>query len=363
MTSLFQLESLSLLQFKNYDQGRFRFDSRIVGITGSNGKGKTNLLDAIHYLCFTRSYFSSQDQLAVRFQTEGFRLEGQFQRMGLPQLVNCSLKRGRKTVQVNGEDLQKFSRHIGALPAVFIAPDDIELISGGSELRRRFLDTLLSQMDWEYLESLIAYQRVLQQRNSLLKQAPGARSTEFQLLDVLDEQLSAQGRRIYQTRKAFVEQFRHQVQTYYHLISQDREQVRLSYQSSQDSADLMDTLLQNRNRDLLLQRTTEGVHRDDLVFELDHHLLRHGGSQGQRKSFLFALKLAQHDILRAHKGFAPLLLLDDVFEKLDARRMSRLLSLITEPEFGQVFITDTDAERLDKEFTRAGAAMQVIGLV
>lgn len=359
---MFQLETLSLLQFKNYDRSQFRFDQRIVGITGRNGMGKTNLLDAIHYLCFTRSYFSSQDQLSVRFQTEGFRLEGQFQRLGMPQQVSCSLKRGKKSMEVNGEDLQKFSSHIGQLPAVFIAPDDVELIAGGSELRRRFLDTLLAQLDREYLEQLMAYQRVLQQRNSLLKQAAGDRTADWQLLDVLDRQLSAHGRSLYDTRKAFIDQFHAQVQQYYHSLSQGQEIVRLRYQSSLHRTDLLDSLLENRQRDLILQRTTEGIHRDDLVFELDHHLLRQGGSQGQRKSFLFALKLAQHEILRSHKGFPPLLLLDDVFEKLDAQRMSRLLALIAAPEFGQVFITDTDPVRLQQEFSEAGAPMQLIEL-
>ena len=360
--SLLHIRNISIVQFKNYTGRNFRFHQRIVGITGRNGSGKTNLLDAIYYLCFTRSYFTVSESQNTQYQTNGFRLEGLLDRNGSTEKVVCTLKEGKKEISLNDDKYEKFSRHIGQFPAVMIAPDDAEIITGGSEERRKWLDTLLSQLNPDYLEHLITYQKVLLQRNTLLKNMEQAGPGANQLLDVFDLQLVQHGTPVYLARKKFLEDFIPQVQRLYDYIAGTHEVVSIRYQCSLLEEDFEKQLGAARYKDMQLQRTSTGIHRDDLVFLLNGHPMKSSASQGQRKSFLFALKLAQYEVLKQHKRFPPLLLLDDVFEKLDQERVMRLIALVASPEYGQVFITDTHAARLEQAFEPTGQEIQVINI-
>ncbi|MCK7555128.1 DNA replication and repair protein RecF [Chitinophaga sedimenti] len=331
-----------------------------MGITGRNGSGKTNLLDAIYYLCFTKSYFSSTEAQNVLYHTNGFRLEGQLERPGKADKVVCTLKDGKKDVALNDDSYDKFSRHIGQFPAVMIAPDDAEIILGGSEERRRWLDALLSQLHPGYLEHLIAYQKVLLQRNGLLKAIAETGQNQDALLEIFDDQLAEHGVPVFEARQAFLGPFIPRVQALYDYLAGTHEVVDIKYQSHLLDGDFRRQLIHNQLKDKALQRTSAGVHRDDLQFLLNGHPMKSSASQGQRKSFLFALKLAQYEVIRQYKQFPPLLLLDDVFEKLDQDRVSRLINLVKSDGYGQVFITDTHAERLLAAFGADGDIIQLI---
>ena len=360
--SLF-LKSISLYQFKNYFQQEFAFSGRIIGICGRNGMGKTNLLDAIHYLCFTKSYFTRQDGLSIYKGQEGFRIEGAFRLQDKGEKAVCILREtGKKEFSVNGETYSRFSKHIGRYPCVIIAPDDVQLIIGGSEERRRFIDTLLSQLDPEYLQSLIAYTRILQQRNSFLRNYGEAFGKDLTVLDILDEQLAKEGTILFGKRRDFLLQFLPLVKQLYNDICQRYEDINLFYETELDATELHHLLQHNRQKDLMLQRTSGGIHRDDLTFQMGTHSFKSIASQGQRKSLLFALKLAEMEILRQEKRFSPLLLLDDVFEKLDEERISNLLQRVCNDPETQVFITDTNCTRLQAKLEEIGLPFQIIQL-
>ena len=365
---MLQLEFLSLVQFKNYTNRSFAFTGRVMGICGSNGAGKTNLLDAIYYLCFTRSYFSRQDAGSVRQGHNGFRLEGAFQvtdatGTGQEEKAVCILREnGRKEFLINDAAYDKFSRHIGRYPCVMIAPDDAALITGSSEERRKFLDALLAQLDPDYLQDLITYTKLIQQRNSLLKSFAETGTRNESLLDVLDEQLQVPGDRIFRRRNQFLTSFLPQVKHLYQDIAGQPEAVNLYYESELLTATTGEWLRQNRQRDLAAQRTISGIHRDDIDIQLNLQSFKQIASQGQRKSLLFAMKLAEMNTLREEKGFAPLLLLDDVFEKLDEHRISNLLQKVCVENDGQVFITDTHADRLAAQLAELDIDFQLITL-
>lgn len=382
---MLRLSKITITQFKNYDFSAFDFKERIIGICGWNGKGKTNLLDAIYYLCFTKSYFTKTDGLNCRFNADGFRLEG------MATLISPSLQKGngedfkadeqegikkikfnnivcifrgvgKKELLLNEVACTKFSEHIGRFPCVMIAPDDIDLIVGGSEERRRFIDTVISQINPEYLQQLIIYTKVLQQRNSLLKKFAEQGKTDLTLLEVLDVQLVQPGNYIYTKRKAFALQLIPLVQQFYLQIANNNEMVTLQYESQLNSNDFFMVLNQYRQKDFILQRSNGGIHKDDLSIQLNGQSFKTTASQGQRKSLLFALKLAEFELLRTNKGFAPLLLLDDVFEKLDEGRMQNLLYWVCNKNEGQVFITDTHKERLEQAFAGLQSKYQIIEL-
>lgn len=361
---MLSLNKIIITYFKNYDFNSFEFVQNVVGICGLNGKGKTNLLDAVYYCCFTKSYFSSTDALTVNFDKEGFRLEAYFKNQKKEQKVIC-INRGsnKKELSLNDVPYEKFSKHIGLLPAVMIAPDDIELITGKSENRRRFIDTVLSQVDAAYLQQLIAYNKVLQQRNSLLKKMEDDRNNSIAVLEILDEQLLVPGNFIHQKRNQFLKQLLPLVQKFYHLIAEDAEMISLRYNSQLNEFPLNELLIQNRQKDLLSQRSNAGTHKDDISFDLNGQVFKNIASQGQRKSLLFSLKLAEFELLKLNKGFAPLLLLDDVFEKLDNRRMQQLLKWVCKENKGQVFITDTHRERLEEAFDSLDVEFQIIELL
>lgn len=360
--SLF-LKHISALQFKNYFQQEFHFSERVIGICGRNGVGKTNLLDAIHYLCFTKSYFSRQDQLNIHHGHEGFRLDGKFVLNDMEEKAVCILREtGRKEFSVNDAPYTKFSKHIGRYPCVIIAPDDIQLIIGGSEERRKFIDTLLAQLDHDYLQSLINYTKILQQRNSFLRSFNEGFGKDLSVLDVLDEQLSKEGNHIFEKRRGFLLKFLPMVKQLYNDISQKYENITLLYESEMHHVVNEELLKHNRQKDLMLQRTSGGVHRDDLLLQLGEQSFKNIASQGQRKSLLFALKLAEMEIIKEEKNLSPLLLLDDVFEKLDEERISNLLMRVCSDKETQIFITDTSCTRLQQQLETLRQEFQLIQL-
>ncbi len=357
------LSSISVFQFKNYDFEQHQFTKRIVGICGRNGAGKTNLLDAIHYLCFTKSYFSRTDAINVKHGSQGFRIEGHLQLNGQEEKAVCILREtGKKEFTLNDEAYSRFSKHIGRYPCVVIAPDDVELIIGGSEERRRFIDTILSQLDPLYLQALIHYTKILQQRNSFLRSLQDGYGRDLSVLDVLDSQLAREGDLVFQKRAAFLQDFLPLAKRRYREISGQDEPMSLVYDSELHTASLAELLRITRQKDTVVQRTSAGVHRDDLLFKMGDQTFRSIASQGQRKSLLFALKLAEMDILKREKGFSPLLLLDDVFEKLDEERITNLLAQVCSDTETQIFITDTNCKRLAEGFERIGQEGQLIAL-
>ncbi len=357
------LQSISLFQFKNYEHQSFRFTERVIGICGRNGVGKTNLLDAVHYLCFTKSYFSRTDAVNVYHGGQGFRLEGHFVLNDKEEKAVCILREtGRKEFLLNEEAYTKFSKHIGRYPCVVIAPDDVELIIGGSEERRKFVDTLLAQLDPIYLQALINYTKILQQRNSFLRSLSDGFARDFSVLDILDEQLAKEGTIVFGKRRDFLQEFLPIAQTKYEEISQQAEKVNLIYDSELHNITMTELLKLTRQKDAVVQRTSGGIHRDDLVFQLGGQTFKSIASQGQRKSLLFALKLAEMEILKQEKGFSPLLLLDDVFEKLDEERITALLAQVCSDEATQIFITDTNCGRLMATLEKIGVSVQVVGL-
>ena len=357
------LKDISLVQFKNYSQATFRFRERIVGICGNNGVGKTNLLDALYYLCFTKSYFARSDQQNVYKGAAGFRIEGNFEKEGEPIQVVCILREnGKKEFSANSETYEKFSSHIGRFPCVIIAPDDVQIITGGSEERRRFLDALLSQLDAAYLQSLIEYNKILQQRNSFLKSLAERRVPDKSLLDVYDGQLIRPGTYVFEKRQAFLLDLLPLVQRFYTEIAGMEEPVDLVYESQLLNSPLRDLLHRSHEKDLLLQRTSAGIHKDDIGVSFSGQPFKAMASQGQRKSLLFALKLAEYETLKTAKGFPPLLLMDDVFEKLDELRMHNLLDKVCLRDEGQIFITDTHPGRIRQELDKLSIPCQIIML-
>lgn len=365
---MLHVNKITLTQFKNYNSASFDFKERVTGICGLNGKGKTNLLDAIYYLCFTKSYFSKSDLLNVQFEADGFRIEGNIlQVWGNGDTENYTVVSvfrgsGKKEITVNEIAYEKFSSHIGRFPCVMIAPDDIEMITGGSEQRRRFIDTVLSQMDPEYLQQLIIYNKVLLQRNSLLKSFSDPANRNLELLQVLDGQLVQPGNIIYKKRKAFLEKLITLAKDFYLEIAHNKEIITLNYESQLNENSFEELLERSRERDIASQRSNVGVHKDDLETLLNGKAFKAVASQGQKKSMLFALKLAEFEMLKENKGFAPLLLLDDVFEKLDDIRMQNLLQWVCVNNESQVFITDTHLDRLQASLDHFGFKAEIIEL-
>jgi DNA replication and repair protein RecF len=354
------LQELSLRNFRNYEDKKLAFRERVVGFCGPNGAGKTNLLDAIHYLCLTRTYFGRNDAGNVRFGEQGFRIQGQFSRQDHLFDVACILREnGKKEMQLNQDVYARFSRHVGQFPVVVVAPDDIRLITEGSEERRKMLDTILSQVDPEYLSQLILYTKIVQQRNSLLKQSAEQGRMDAELLAVLDGQLAGPAAFIHARRSTFLEHFFIEVRSMYAMISGSAETVSLVYQSQLHERDMATLLRASLEKDRYALRTTAGIHRDEIGICLDDQPFRQVASQGQRKSMLFALRLAEFNILCRYKGFPPLLLLDDVFEKLDAYRMHNLLYWACVQNTGQIFLTDTHGDRLRDALEKLNVAAQI----
>lgn len=360
---MLRLDHISLTRFKNYTARQLVFSERIVGFCGPNGAGKTNLLDAIYYLCLTKSYFAKTDAASASFGFQGFRIEGHFTRQKEKFTTVCILREnGKKEIILNQDNYTRFSHHIGKFPVVFVAPDDVLLVTGGSEERRKFIDTLMSQVDPGYLDHLIRYNRALQQRNGLLKQFAEAGRTDEALLEALDQQLYAPAEYIFKERNTFLAAFIAEVKLRYEMIAGKEEGLDLQYQSGLQHMGMADLLHSCRQRDVLAQRTTSGIHKDELEIRLGDQPLKNIASQGQRKSLLFAMKLAEFNVLQRFKGFPPILLLDDVFEKLDEKRMHNLLHWACVENSGQVFLTDTHCTRLTEALGALSLPFQVEAL-
>lgn len=346
------LETLHLLFFKNYDEANLSLSPHINCFVGDNGSGKTNLLDAIHYLSLTKSAFTSSDTQSIKQGEEFFVVKGRFQQdpAEKSETIQCSLRTGqKKSVLHNKQAYDRISDHIGRFPVVLISPYDTDLIRQGSEERRKYFDSLISQLDHEYLEVLIKYSHLLKQRNSLLKLATdrqGGYDRDYLL--VLDEQLAPLGEQLVRRRQEFLVEFEPVFQRHYEQLADAREVVTLTYKSELPGADFLKLLRQQERKDLTLQRTTVGPHRDDVTFLMDGLAVKGYGSQGQQKSFAIALKLAQFEVLAARKQHKPLLLLDDIFDRLDEKRITRLMQLVANQTFGQIFLTDTHLERTDR---------------
>jgi DNA replication and repair protein RecF len=360
---MLSLNKITLTQYKNYLQESFSFDKPIIGIYGKNGVGKTNLLDAIYYLSFTRSYFFKSDLQNVHHGKSGFRIEGNFISESKDQHVVCILREtGRKEVLLNDELYPRLSGHIGKFPCVIITPDDARIITEGSDERRRYSDALLCQMDAVYLQHLIEYNRLLQQRNQLLRSLAERISSDKSLLDVYDAQLQRPGTYIFVKRQHFFQEILPSIRSIYRYISGDDDGLELSYQSDLLTTPYAELLYKSRDRDIMMQRTLAGIHRDDIDIRMHNQAFKNIASQGQRKSLLFAMKLAEYDMLKTVKGFAPIILLDDVFEKLDAHRMHQLLERVCAPGNGQLFITDTHESRMRGHLEELSVDYALIGL-
>jgi len=313
---------------------------------GFNGSGKTNLLDAIHYLSFTKSFLNTSDTQNIRHGSNNFALLGNFDFSGIKHEVTCQSQAGHKKVfREDGHDYEKLSDHIGKYPVVLISPSDIDLVKEGSEARRKFFDSMIAQIDHTYLLALVEYHHCLKQRNGLLRMFQERHYSDKDLVDTYDQRLVQTGSLIFQKRKEFITEFLPILNTSFNFLVDNKEEAKLQYLSEFYEHDFLALLKESFNNDLALQRTTVGIHRDDFEFGFAHGELKRLGSQGQQKSFLVALKLANVEVIKNHKGFSPILLLDDIFDKLDDLRITRLLKVVAGKNYGQLFITDAGPER------------------
>ncbi len=342
------LNTLSLVNYKNFESQVFEFDAKINCFVGANGIGKTNALDAIYHLAFGKSYFNPIAVQNINHNAEFFVVDGKFSKNERSEKIIVSLKRGqKKIIKRNGKAYEKFSEHIGFIPLVIISPTDRDLIIEGSDTRRKFIDSVISQSDKSYLTELISYNKVLTQRNALLKYFALNSTFNADALAIYNEQLHAYGTEIFKKRDAFLNTFIPIFKERYEAISQNKEVIDLTYKSDLFDGDLKDLLNKSINKDKAIQYTSVGTHKDDLVFLIDNFPIKKFGSQGQQKSFLIALKLAQFDFVKQQSGVSPILLLDDIFDKLDESRVAQIISLVDDAHFGQIFISDTHAERTE----------------
>ena len=342
------LKRISILNYKNLEQVELAFSHKMNCIIGKNGMGKTNLMDAVYYLSFCKSSTNPIDSQNIRHEQDFFVIQGFYETDdGEPEEVYCGLKRRqKKQFKRNKKEYTRLSDHIVLIPLVMVSPADSLLIAGGSEERRRFMDVVISQFDREYLDALIRYNKALAQRNTLLKSEA---EPEDALMEVWEEMMASAGETVYRKRLAFIEEFIPIFQSYYSYISQDREQVSLTYQSHVAEGDLLALLRESRQRDRIMGYSLKGVHKDDLLMLLGDFPIKREGSQGQNKTYLIALKLAQFEFLkRTGSRTTPLVLLDDIFDKLDASRVEQIVKLVAGDNFGQIFITDTNRDHLDK---------------
>ena len=342
------LKSLSLLNYKNFESHTLECDAKINCFVGNNGIGKTNILDAIYHLAFGKSYFNPIASQNIKHGESFFVIEGLFEKDSADEKVVVSLKKGqKKVIKRNAKAYDKLSEHIGLIPLVIISPSDRDLIAEGSETRRKFMDSVIAQNDKIYLNDLINYNKVLGQRNALLKYFALNNTFNKDTLEIYNAQLATYAQNIYQKRGEFLDTFIPIFKSRYDRISNGNETINLSYKSQLHEQSLEVLLVENLNKDKVLQHTSVGIHKDDLNFEIDGFPIKKFGSQGQQKSFLIALKLAQFDFIKQQSGYPPILLLDDIFDKLDANRVAQIVNLVNQDHFGQLFISDTHADRTE----------------
>jgi DNA replication and repair protein RecF len=347
------LESLSIVNFKNYTQAELEFSPRINCLVGNNGVGKTNILDAIHYLALCKSFFNSIDSQNITHKQDFTVIQGQFQRDEKQENIYCGIQRNkRKLFKRNKKDYPKLSDHIGLIPLVMISPADSSLINDGGEERRKFINGVISQFDKLYLENIIQYNRVLTQRNRFLKTLNESKKPDLELIHVYNQKLISLGETIYLKRKNFVTELIPVFSRFYKYISEENEDTGIIYNSQMGEGSYTDLLEKNFHKDRVLQYTTVGIHRDDLDMQLSDYSIKKMGSQGQQKTFQVALKLAKFEFIRKISGITPILLLDDIFDKFDAQRVEQIIRLVSENNFGQIFITDTDEARIASILSR-----------
>lgn len=345
------LKNITLLNFKNYTDISVDLSPHINCFLGNNGEGKTNLLDAIFYLAFCKSFFNPVDSQLIKDNENFMVVQGEFMKSDKSEKIHCGIKKGqKKQLKRNKKVYEKLADHIGFIPLVMISPSDSLLILDGSEVRRRFLDLIISQYNRQYLDDLIQYNKALSQRNRLLKKFMEIRRFDEASLVIWDDQLIKYGTPIYEARASFITDFLPLFQKHYEFISDSKENVELNYLSSLKNESFESILLENRDRDRRLTYSSVGIHKDDLEFVIEGRPLKKFGSQGQQKTFLLALKLAQAEFLKDIKEVAPILLLDDIYDKLDENRVAKLMEVVQKDWFGQVFISDTHLERLPKLF-------------
>lgn len=352
------LKRISVLNYKNLEQVELAFSTKLNCFFGQNGMGKTNLLDAIYFLSFCKSAGNPIDSQNIRHDQDFFVIQGFYENAdGSPEEIYCGMKRRqKKRFKRNKKEYLKLSEHIGFLPLVMVSPSDSELIAGGSEERRRFMDVVISQYDREYLDALIRYNKALLQRNALLK---SDQPVDEELFLIWEESMSQAGEVVFRKREAFIQEFIPIFQSFYSFISQDKEQVGLAYDSHARDASLLEVIRESRVRDQIMGYSLRGIHKDDLTMLLGDYPIKREGSQGQNKTYLIALKLAQFDFLRRMGVKIPLLLLDDIFDKLDATRVEQIVKLVSGDKFGQIFITDTNREHLDRILQGIGSDHKV----
>ncbi|HPC98091.1 MAG TPA: DNA replication/repair protein RecF [Bacteroidales bacterium] len=341
------LKKLSLTNFKNYKSASFEFSPRINCFVGSNGAGKTNILDSIHYLSLAKSFYSNIDSISINHGEDYFIIEGVFSEDAAESSVVCSFHRQKqKVLKRNGKEYERLIDHVGRYPVVMISPADSALVTEGSEERRRFLNKIISQYDPEYLDCILNYNKVILQRNRLLKSYGKSGNLTPELTEAYDLQLVKYGEYIHRERSRLVDELTPVFNDYYTFISSGNEMMKLSYRSQLSGTAFTELLRKNAEKDRVLEYTTAGIHKDDLVFELNGYPVRTFGSQGQQKSFLVALKLAKFDYIKRKTGLTPILLLDDIFDKFDSERVEKIIKLAGNHRFAQIFITDTDEMRM-----------------
>ena len=346
------LTKLTLSNFKNYETLDLELSSKINCFVGNNGVGKTNILDGIHYLSFCKSYFNSNDTQNIRHDQSFFAIHGYFDKdESTNDIISCIQKLSqKKQFKKNKKDYDRLADHIGLYPLVMISPYDRDLINEGSEIRRKYLDSIISQFDKPYLDNVINYNKALYQRNALLKSFAEKNYYDASVLEIWDQKLSMLGKEIFEARVKFIDDFKPLFQQYFEIISDAKETVQVKYKSQLSERDLEELLAVSINKDRQLRYTSKGIHKDDIEFIIDGYPVKKFGSQGQQKSYIIAIKLAQFEYTRKMKGFKPILLLDDVFDKLDDERVKQLIKLVNENSFGQVFITDTNQQRVERIF-------------
>ncbi len=343
------LKNLSLLNYKNLKSAEFDFDEKINCLVGNNGVGKTNVLDSIYHLSFGKSYFNPITSQNINHDSDFFVIEGEFIKNDKPEKILASAKKGqKKIIKRNNKAYEKLSEHIGFIPTVIISPADRDLIIEGSETRRKFMDGVISQSDQVYLNKLLQYTKLISQRNSLLKYFGANNTFERDTLEVYNLQLSSLGQELFEKRKEFLQEFIPIFNKRYSDITNNKEEVQITYKSQLFENSLSNLLEENLQKDMALQYTSVGTHKDDLSFEIAGHPIKKFGSQGQQKSFLIALKLAQFDFIKQISKVNPILLLDDIFDKLDENRVAHIVALVAKDELGQIFLSDTHADRTEK---------------
>ena len=346
------LNTATIVNYKNIAEARLEFSPKLNCLIGNNGQGKTNVLDAIYYLSMCRSFATATDNSAVIRHSEPYMmLQGNYTRNDAPLEISVALQRGkRKVVRRDGKEYQRLSQHIGLLPVVMVSPIDWDLVRGSGEERRRFMDLIISQNDSEYLDALIRYSKAVEQRNAMIKQE----MRDPLLYETVEQAMAQHAALVHERRRMWVEQFLPIFMHYYNAVAGEGEIVSLHYKSHLNDGTMLEHLAATRERDLIIGHTTRGIHRDDLEMMLDGHSMRQTGSQGQCKTYTIALRFAQFDFLKANNPAVPILLLDDIFDKLDAARVERIIDVVSSDRFGQIFITDTNRTHLDEIVARHG---------